>query len=82
MPWSYPDNVPESMKYLKPSIQKKGIAIANAILNKGGDDGVAIATGIKKAKEHHSKVKGFKKTGSLNWATDAAKAQTNTLHQS
>ena len=56
MPYSYKDgNIPESMKYLKPSIQKKGISIANAILRNGGSEGVAISTGIKKAKELHKK---------------------------
>jgi uncharacterized protein YdaT len=81
MPWGYPDNVPSSMKYLKPSIQKKAIRISNAILENGGSEGVAIATGIKKAKELHSKVKTFNKTASLNWATDAAEAQSNVLHK-
>jgi len=51
MPWSYPENVPESAKYLKPSIQKKVVAISNAILRNGGDEGVAISTAIKKSKE-------------------------------
>jgi uncharacterized protein YdaT len=50
MPWSYPDNVPISMKYFKPSIQKKAISIANAILKNGGSEGTAIATGIKRSK--------------------------------
>ena len=53
MPWSYPDNIPPSMKYLKPSIQKKAIGIANHVLSSTGNDGIAIATGIKKAKQHH-----------------------------
>ena len=56
MPWSYPDNVPASMKYMKPSIQKKAIAIANHVLQSTGNDGEAIATGIKKAKVHHDKM--------------------------
>jgi len=79
MPWSYPDNPPDSVKHFKPSIQKKTIAIANAILRNGGDEGVAIATGIKKAKELH--IKSFKKTASLNWADDAANSQMNVMHQ-
>jgi len=52
MPWSYPDNVPPSMKYFKPSIQKKAIRIANHVLETSGDEGMAISTGIKKAKQH------------------------------
>ena len=60
MPWSYPDDPPDSVKHFKPSIQKKAISIANAILANGGSDGVAIATGIKKAKELAT-IKSFKK---------------------
>jgi len=55
MPWSYPDNVPASMKYLKPSIQKKAIAISNHVLQATGDEGKAIAIGISKAKSVHDK---------------------------
>ena len=81
MPWSYPDNVPNAMIHFKPSIQKKAISIANRVLENTGDDGIAIATGIKKAKQMHSKVKSFKKTASLNWAEDAAEGQHNVLQQ-
>lgn len=49
MPWSM-DNKPSAVKYLHPKIQRKSIEIANAILREGGDEGTAIATGIKKAK--------------------------------
>lgn len=51
MPWSYPNDVPSSMQHFKPEIQQKAISIANAILKSGGSEGVAIATGIKKAKQ-------------------------------
>lgn len=81
MPWSYPDNIPSSMKYFKPSIQKKAISIANHVLESTGDEGVAIATGIKKAKQVHSQVKSFHKIASLNWANDAADAQSNVVAQ-
>ena len=50
MPWSM-DNIPPSMQHFKPEIQAKAIAIANAILKSGGSESVAIATGIKKAKQ-------------------------------
>ena len=50
MPWDYKTNKPDSVKYLHPKIQRKAIAIANAIVREGGDDGTAIAVGIKKAK--------------------------------
>ena len=58
MPWSYPDNVPASYKFMRPSIQRKAVSIANAILRDGQQENVAIATGLKKAKELH--VKSFK----------------------
>lgn len=79
MPWSYPDNTPDSVKHFKPSIQKKAISIANAILRNTNDEGLAIATGIKKAKQMH--IKSFKKTASLNWADDAAEGQMNMMRQ-
>jgi len=50
MPWDYKTNKPSAMKYLHPKIQRKAIAIANAMVETGSDDGIAIATGIKKAK--------------------------------
>jgi uncharacterized protein YdaT len=52
MPWSEND-YPDSMKNLSPAVRKDAIEIANAILRDGGDDGVAIATGIKQAKKKH-----------------------------
>lgn len=50
MPWDYKTNKPDSVKYLHPKIQRKAIAIANRIVESGGDEGMAIATGIKRAK--------------------------------
>jgi len=50
MPWDYKENKPNAVKYLHPKIQHKAIKIANAIIESGGDEGMAIATGIKKAK--------------------------------
>ena len=66
MPWSYEEhNIPDSMKYLKPSIQKRAIKIANRVLeSSGGDEGLAIAVGIKNAKKAHDK-KGLVKMASL-----------------
>lgn len=55
MPWSMQDK-PNAVKYLHPRIQRKAIAIANAIIREGGDEGVAIATGIKQAKKSFGKV--------------------------
>lgn len=50
MPYS-PKNYPDSMKNLSPSTRRKAIEITNALLDEGKDEGIAIATGIKKAKE-------------------------------
>lgn len=50
MPWSEFD-FPNSMKNLNPKIRSKAISIANAILENGGSEGTAIATGIKRAKK-------------------------------
>lgn len=61
MPWQYPNNIPDSMKYLKPSIQKKAIAIANHVLDNTSDEGKAIAIGIAKAKKVHDKKIGLVK---------------------
>jgi hypothetical protein len=56
MPWDYKTgNIPTSMKYLKPSIQKKAISIANHVLSSTGDEGKAIAIGISKAKSLYDK---------------------------
>lgn len=51
MPWTK-SNYPISMKKLPVHVRNKAIEIANAILESGHTtEGVAIATGIKRAKE-------------------------------
>lgn len=75
MPWDYKTNKPDSVKYLHPKIQRKAISIANAILESGGDEGVAIATGIKKAK-------GLVKLAFLNnnyWKSHVARKRLNVI---
>lgn len=49
MPWSK-DDYPNSMKNLDPKIREKAIHIAEAMRKSGSPEGLAIATGIKKAK--------------------------------
>jgi uncharacterized protein YdaT len=50
MPWSK-ENYPVSMKNLPDAVREKAIEIANAILEDGHtDEGIAIATGISRAK--------------------------------
>lgn len=50
MPWSASD-YPKAMTNLSPKERTQAISIANAILKDGGDEGMAIATGIARAKE-------------------------------
>ena len=56
MPWSE-FNVPTSMRHLAEPTREKAVAIANALLAEGMDEGRAIRIAIAKAKEwtaHHA----------------------------
>ena len=57
MPWPK-GTYPPSYKNLPVKLREKAVEIANAILEEGGDEGLAIATGLKKAKELRQKKKG------------------------
>jgi uncharacterized protein YdaT len=63
MPW-YNGDYPPSYKNQPPELREKAVEIANALLQDGAEEGIAIATGLKQAREllknHHSKTK---KTG-------------------
>ncbi|RYZ86789.1 MAG: DUF2188 domain-containing protein [Proteobacteria bacterium] len=50
MPWPKGD-YPPSYKNLPVPLREKAVEIANAILEESGDEGVAIATGLKRARE-------------------------------
>ena len=50
MPWSVND-YPAAMNNLEPDVRSKAIEIANAMLRKGCDEGMAIRVGISRA-EH------------------------------
>lgn len=50
MPWPKGD-YPPSYKNLKEPLREKAVEIANAILEESGDEGLAIATGLKRARE-------------------------------
>ncbi|HEX7437353.1 MAG TPA: hypothetical protein VF308_11630 [Caldimonas sp.] len=55
MPWT-PERYPVAMRRLPPLVRLKAIAIANALLDEGNDEGRSIRIGIAKAKEwalHH-----------------------------
>ena len=57
MPWPK-GTYPPSYKNLPFKLREKAVEIANAILEETGDEGLAIATGLKKAKELRQKKKG------------------------
>jgi uncharacterized protein YdaT len=50
MPWDE-TRYPASMKRLPPRVRAKAIEIANALLDEGYDEGMAIRVAIAKAKE-------------------------------
>lgn len=50
MPWPKGD-YPPSYKNLPKPLREKAVEIANAILEESGDEGIAIATGLKRARE-------------------------------
>jgi uncharacterized protein YdaT len=49
MPW-YNGNYPPSYKNQPEPLRKKAVEIANQLLEQGTDEGVAIATGLKRAR--------------------------------
>ena len=55
MPWTY-ERYPSSMKHLPAEVRDKAVEIANALLDEGMEEGLAIRIAIAKAKEwarHH-----------------------------
>ena len=50
MPW-YNGSFPPSYKNQPPEIRTKAVEIANELLLQGFEEGVAIATGLKKARQ-------------------------------
>lgn len=50
MPW-YNGDYPPSYKNQPPALREKAVEIANALLGEGVEEGIAIATGLKKARE-------------------------------
>ncbi|HUL63505.1 MAG TPA: hypothetical protein VLW55_02710 [Burkholderiaceae bacterium] len=50
MPWSS-GYFPASMRHLEPVVREKAIEIANALLEEGMEEGMAIRIAIAKAKE-------------------------------
>jgi uncharacterized protein YdaT len=56
MPW-YNGDYPPSYKNQPAKVREKATEIANELLLKGAEEGIAIATGLKKAREHFKKEK-------------------------
>ena len=56
MPW-YNGDYPPSYKNQPVKIREKATEIANGLLEEGMEEGIAIATGLKRAREHFSKEK-------------------------
>ncbi len=53
MPWNNGD-YPPSYKNQPKKIREKAVEIANEVLKDSGDEGIAIATGLKKARKFFS----------------------------
>ena len=51
MPW-YNGDYPPSYKNQPAYLREKAVEIANEILEDSGDEGIAIATGLKRAREY------------------------------
>jgi uncharacterized protein YdaT len=54
MPWNNSD-FPPSYKNQPVKLREKAIEIANKLLEEGAEEGIAIATGLKKAREFFAK---------------------------
>lgn len=56
MPW-YNGDFPPSYKNQPVKLRNKAVEIANALLEEGAEEGIAIATGLKRARELFKKGK-------------------------
>ena len=61
MPW-YNGDYPPSYKNQPIDLREKEVEIANELLLNGAEEGVAIATGLKRARESFKKKKDKKKS--------------------
>jgi len=61
MPW-YNGNYPPSYKNQPLQLREKAVEIANSLLEDGTDEGIAIATGLKRAREFFKKKEQEKQT--------------------
>jgi uncharacterized protein YdaT len=56
MPW-YNGDFPPSYKNQSVQLREKAVEIANALLAEGIEEGIAIATGLKRAREFYKNEK-------------------------
>ena len=56
MPW-YNGDYPPSYKNQPKKLREKAVGIANEVLKSTGNEGEAIATGLKRAREYFAKEK-------------------------
>lgn len=54
MPW-YNGDFPPSYKNQPPKLREKAVEIANEMLLNGAEEGIAIATDLKKARDYFKK---------------------------
>jgi uncharacterized protein YdaT len=59
MPW-YNGDFPPSYKNQPVKLREKAVEIANALLLEGTEEGIAIATGLKRARDFFKKEKSKK----------------------
>ncbi|HEY0669775.1 MAG TPA: hypothetical protein VGD22_16450 [Sphingobacteriaceae bacterium] len=62
MPW-YNGDYPPSYKNQPVKLRAKAVEIANALLEGGTEEGIAIATGLKRAREYFKNKAAKKKNG-------------------
>lgn len=63
MPW-YNGDFPPSYKNQPKKLRDKAVEIANALLKEGTEEGIAIATGLKRARAHFAEKETKDKTKS------------------
>jgi uncharacterized protein YdaT len=63
MPW-YNGDFPPSYKNQPIKLRNKAVEIANELLKDGAEEGIAIATGLKRAREFFAKNKESKQAAS------------------
>jgi len=69
MPW-YNGDYPPSYKNQPEKLRSKAVEIANEMLKEGVDEGIAIATGLKRAREHFKSQSAKEQSGNQKKVAD------------